>query len=173
MADGIEVTLEGIDDMARRLRDVPIALRKKVLLRALRKGAQIISRDAKAGVPVLKKPAPFRKPGTVKKAISVRISKVARKSGDVGVFVGVKPAKGAKYRKIVSVGGVQLRAKIRASQRGAQSPNDPYYWRFLEFDTRRGPGKKFLTHAASNKASAALDAAIAEVAPAIEKMDRR
>lgn len=159
MADGIEVTLEGIDDMARRLRDVPIALRKKVLLRALRKGAQIISRDAKAGAPVLKKPAPFRKPGTVKKAISVRTSKVARKSGDIGVFVGVKPLRGARQKKL--------------GRAGAKNPNDPYYWRFLEFDTRRGPGKKFLTHAASNKASAALDAAIAEVAPAIEKMDRR
>jgi len=159
MADGIEVTLEGIDDMARRLRDVPIALRKKVLLRALRKGAQIISRDAKAGAPVLKRPAPFRKPGTVKKAISVRTSKVARKSGDVGVFVGVKPLRGARQKKL--------------GRAGAKNPNDPYYWRFLEFDTRRGPGKKFLTHAASNKASAALDAAIAEVAPAIEKMDRR
>lgn len=159
MADGIEVILEGIDDMARRLRDVPIALRKKVLLRALRKGAQIISRDAKAGAPVLKRPAPFRKPGTVKKAISVRTSKVARKSGDVGVFVGVKPLRGARQKKL--------------GKAGAKNPNDPYYWRFLEFDTRRGPGKKFLTHAASNKASAALDAAIAEVAPAIEKMDRR
>ncbi|MCB1900819.1 MAG: HK97 gp10 family phage protein [Rhodocyclaceae bacterium] len=159
MADGIEVTLEGIDDMARRLRDVPIALRKKVLLRALRKGAQIISRDAKAGAPVLKRPAPFRKPGTVKKAISVRTSKVARKSGDVGVFVGVKPLRGARQKKL--------------GKAGAKNPNDPYYWRFLEFDTRRGPGKKFLTHAASNKASAALDAAIAEVATAIEKMDRR
>ena len=159
MADGIEVTLEGIDDMARRLRDVPIALRKKVLLRALRKGAQIISRDAKAGAPVLKRPAPFRKPGTVKKAISVRTSKVARKSGDVGVFVGVKPLRGARQKKL--------------GKAGAKNPNDPYYWRFLEFDTRRGPGKKFLTHAASNKASAALDAAIAEVTPAIEKMDRR
>ena len=159
MADGIEVTLEGIDDMARRLRDVPIALRKKVLLRALRKGAQIISRDAKAGAPVLKRPAPFRKPGTVKKAISVRTSKVARKSGDVGVFVGVKPLRGARQKKL--------------GRAGAKNPNDPYYWRFLEFDTRHGPGKKFLTHAASNKACAALDAAIAEVAPAIEKMDRR
>ena len=159
MADGIEVILEGIDDMARRLRDVPIALRKKVLLRALRKGAQIISRDAKAGAPVLKRPAPFRKPGTVKKAISVRTSKVARKSGDVGVFVGVKPLRGARQKKL--------------GKAGAKNPNDPYYWRFLEFDTRRGPGKKFLTHAASNKASAALDAAIAEVATAIEKMDRR
>lgn len=145
--------------MARRLRDVPIALRKKVLLRALRKGAQIISRDAKAGAPVLKKPAPFRKPGTVKKAISVRTSKVARKSGDVGVFVGVKPLRGARQKKL--------------GRAGAKNPNDPYYWRFLEFDTRRGPGKKFLTRAASDKASAALDAAIAEVAPAIEKMDRR
>lgn len=159
MADGIEVKLEGIDDMARRLRDVPIALRKKVLLRALRKGAQIISRDAKAGAPVLKKPAPFRNPGTVKKAISVRTSKFARKSGDVGVFVGVKPLRGARQNKL--------------GKAGAKNPNDPYYWRFIEFDTKRGPGKKFLTRAANTKAGAALDAAIAEVVPAIEKMDRR
>ncbi|MCB1900393.1 MAG: HK97 gp10 family phage protein [Rhodocyclaceae bacterium] len=159
MADGFAAELQGIDEMRRRLDQVPATLRKKVLLKALRNGAQIISRDAKARAPVLVKPAPFRKPGTVRKAISVRASKLARQAGDVGVFVGVKALRGARQKKL--------------GKAGAKNPNDPYYWRFLEFDTKRGPGRKFLTNAANTKAGAALDAAIAEVVPAIEKMDRR
>jgi HK97 gp10 family phage protein len=63
--------------------------------------------------------APYRKPGTVKQAIRVRTSKADRRAGDVGVFVNVRPAK--------------------AGQRGAKNPNDPFYWRWLEFGTKKMP----------------------------------
>jgi HK97 gp10 family phage protein len=68
--------------------------------------------------------APYRKPGTVRDAIRVRTSKADRKAGDVGVFVNVRPAK--------------------AGARGAKNPNDPFYWRWLEFGTKKMSARPFL-----------------------------
>ena len=37
---------------------------------------------------------------------------------------------------------------MRASQRGAKSPNDPFYWRFLNFGTSRNRPFGFLERGA-------------------------
>ena len=37
----------------------------------------------------------------------------------------------------------------KAGQRGARNPNDPFYWRFLEFGTRKMPARPFLQRATS------------------------
>ena len=159
MADGIEVTLEGIDDMARRLRDVPIALRKRCCCERCARGADHLARrqGRRAGAQAA---GAVSKAWNREKAISVRTSKVARKSGDVGVFVGVKPLRGARQKKL-------------GTRWCEEESERPVLLAFPGVRHPARPGQKFLTHAASNKASAALDAAIAEVAPAIEKMDRR
>lgn len=127
----VEVKIEGFDDLARKLRALVPAMRKRVLRNALAAGARVVRDDAKRNAPVLSSAmkAPYRKPGTLKGAIRVRTSKTARRAGDVGVFVNVKPAKGG--------------------ERGAQSRNDPYYWRFLEFGTRKMSARSFLKPAAS------------------------
>ena len=96
-------------------------------------GAREVRDVAKRNAPVMtlgtSLNAPYRKPGTVKQAIRVRTSKADRRAGDVGVFVNVRPAK--------------------AGQRGAKNPNDPFYWRFLEFGTKKMPAKPFLQRATS------------------------
>jgi HK97 gp10 family phage protein len=136
-----EVKIEGFEELARKLRELVPAMRKKVLRSALAAGARIVRDDAKRLAPVLgnAQDAPYRKPGTVRNAIRVRTSKVARKNGDVGVFVNVKPASGAKYSKGL---------KVKDSLRGAKSRNDPYYWRFLEFGTKKMSARSFLQPAA-------------------------
>lgn len=126
-----EVKMEGFDELARKLRDLAPAMRKRVLRNALSAGARLVRDDAKRLAPVLSNPskAPYRQSATLRKAIRVRSSKAARRSGDVGVFVNVKPAKG--------------------SARGAKSRTDPFYWRFLEFGTRKMSARSFLRPAAS------------------------
>lgn len=166
------------------LRAVAGKLRVRALRNALAAGARLVQREAQRAAPVLKTTTyggasalrrGVRKIGTVRKAISVRTSKLARKRGDVGVFVNVRPAKGAK--------------------RGVKSPNDPFYWRWLEFGwnpgggdksragkrrrremNRRGlakqkPGAKFLTGAAK-MLPAALNVFIAKLRPAIAKLNQ-
>ena len=130
---GDVVRIEGLDNLKRKLAEVPKAMRKRVLRNALAAGAREVRDVAKRNAPVMtlgtSLKAPYRKPGTVKQAIRVRTSKADRRAGDVGVFVNVRPAK--------------------AGQRGAKNPNDPFYWRFLEFGTRKMPARPFLQRATS------------------------
>jgi len=155
-----EVKITGVEDAAAKLRALVPAMRKKVLRNALAAGARLVRDDAKRNAPVLSASfkAPYRKPGTVRDAISVRTSKNARKAGDVGVFVNVRPAKGAKFKTNTTnliVVKIKRRVQTRASQRGAKSPNDPFYWRFLEFGTRKMAARSYLRPAA-NKLQDAL-----------------
>ena len=130
---GEVVRIEGLENLKRKLAEVPKAMRKRVLRNALAAGAREVRDVAKRNAPVMtlgtSLKAPYRKPGTVKQAIRVRTSKADRRAGDVGVFVNVRPAK--------------------AGQRGAKNPNDPFYWRFLEFGTRKMPARPFLQRATS------------------------
>ncbi len=130
---GEVVRIEGLENLKRKLAEVPKAMRKRVLRNALAAGAREVRDVAKRNAPVMtlgtSLKAPYRKPGTVKQAIRVRTSKADRRAGDVGVFVNVRPAK--------------------AGQRGAKNPNDPFYWRFLEFGTKKMPAKPFLQRATS------------------------
>jgi HK97 gp10 family phage protein len=146
------VKIEGLDDLKAKLRDLPRKMRVRVLRNALSAGARLVRDEAKRNAPVLAQAdrTPYRTPGLVRKSISVRTSKRDRRAGDVGVFVNVRPAK--------------------SGQRGAKSPTDPFYWRWLEFGwnparagesraqrrklnragaSKRRPGDKFLTNAAS------------------------
>lgn len=107
----------GLPDFKAALLALPEKLRRRALRNALAAGARVVRDAARVNAPVLTPEnalrAPYRKPGTVKKAIVVRTSKRDRRAGDVGVFVNVRPAKGAA--------------------RGAKSSSDPFYWRWLEF----------------------------------------
>lgn len=134
---GADVKVEGFKELAAKLRSLAPAMRKKVLRNALSAGARIVRDEAKLKAPVLSSTAkaPYRQSATVKKAIRVRTSKSARRAGDVGVFVNVKPAK--------------------SGARGAKSRTDPFYWRFLEFGTRKMAARSFL-RPATNKLGEAL-----------------
>jgi HK97 gp10 family phage protein len=183
----IEYKVRGIEDVVKALREVPAKLAKRALLDALKAGGRIVRDDARAHAPLLKLSTyaglsayrrGIRKPGTVRAAISVRTSKLARRAGDVGVFVNVRPAK--------------------AGQRGARSKVDPFYWRWLEFGwtpgggrrviaavrrvrrrslaqgiAREKPGQRFLTNAARKLVPDALNAITAKIRPALEKINNR
>jgi HK97 gp10 family phage protein len=113
----VEVKVSGLPDFKAALMALPDKLRRRALRNALAAGARVVRDAARVQTPVLSPGnalrTPYRKPGTVKKAITVRTSKRDRRAGDVGVFVNVRPAKGGA--------------------RGAKSADDPFYWRWLEF----------------------------------------
>lgn len=140
----IEARVTGLPDMRAALRSMVPKLRVRALRLALAAAARVVQKAARAATPVIN-PADMavrrgiRKPGTVRQAIRVRSSRAARARGDVGVFVNVQPAKGAVYRtKTTRALGLTVRTRTlkRASQRGAKSPNDPFYWRWLAFGAR-------------------------------------
>lgn len=103
--------LVGIDDFNRALAELTQDLRKKVVRSALRAGMKPIIAHAKAHAPELKTPHPYRIKGLLRSRITVATSRIARSRGEIGVFMKPMPAKGVT--------------------RGAKSPLDPFYYRFV------------------------------------------
>lgn len=158
--------IAGLDEAIAALKGLPAKLRKRALRNALAAGARLVRDAAKQAAPTISATDPavlkgWRKQGTLKRALTVRTSKQARRAGNVGVFVNVRPAKGAKFR-----GGKQ----IKASQRGAKSPNDPFYWRFVQFGTKRSAPVDFLGVGAK-QLGAALEAFKKAMAASIAKIN--
>jgi HK97 gp10 family phage protein len=182
-SDGITVNLEGVDQLKRALSAVAKQIRTKAVRGALREGGKVIQNAARANAPVLKTPRANRKPGTIKRNIIVRASKFARRNKDEGVYISVRPLKGARAKKLGAA--------------GAENPNDPFYWWFVEFGTKarthkpskrkamkigdgfamsaRHPGntgQKFMTRAAGSHGQAAIQRFMQSVVPQIEKFNR-
>lgn len=152
----MEAKVRGIPDLKAALAGIVPKLRVRALRNALAAGARVVQREARAQVPTISPADPAalngkRRPGTVRKAISVRTSKAARRNGDVGVFVNVRPAK--------------------LAMRGAKSPADPFYWRFLEFGTKHMRARPFLQPAAQ-RLDEALQVFIRSIGPQIAKLNR-
>lgn len=82
----------------------------------------------------------------------VRSSKADKRDGNVGVFVNVKPLPGDKFKRVVGrgfFGGKTVRrVLVKATERGAKNPFDPYYWKFLEFGTKKMAKRPFLAEGA-------------------------
>jgi HK97 gp10 family phage protein len=125
--------IQGFDDLAAKLREIPKAMRKRVLRNSLAAGARLVRDAARRSAPVLSaaaaRKAPYRTPGLLKNSVVVRTSKQDRRNGNVGVFVNVRPAK--------------------SGMRGAKSKSDPFYWRFVNFGTAKMPARPFLSGAAA------------------------
>lgn len=115
----ISAKVHGIPDLKAALAGIVPKLRVRALRNALAAGARVVQKVSRQGVPTISASSKAvrtgkRKVGTLKKAISVRTSKIAKRNGDVGVFVNVKPAK--------------------KGRRGG--PDDPFYWAWVEFGHR-------------------------------------
>jgi HK97 gp10 family phage protein len=156
MSSDITVRLQGVEELKRVLARVPDKLRRKGLLKALRVSARLVRDDARLAAPVRQTRKINHRPGTVKRAISIRTSKFARRAGDVGVFVSVRPLRGAR--------------QIRLGAAGANNPNDPYYWRFLEFGTRKLTPRPFL-RPASRKLPQVAEAFIVSATAEINRLN--
>jgi len=156
MSQEFEVELKGVDELKRALEQVPDKLKKKGLLKGLRLAGNLVRDTARRSAPVLQTPTPRRNKGTVRKNIVVRTSKFARKAGDLGVFVGVRPLRGVRTKKLGAA--------------GAKNPNDPFYWWFLEFGTKKMSKRPFLADGAK-KLDQAADIVIRESTSAINQIN--
>lgn len=151
------VRVSGVEDIKAELRALPPKLRKRALVNALRAAGRVFRDEARRltpviAVPVFRKGQKIRNPGTVRKAISVRTSKIVRRRGDLGVFVNVRP--------------------LKKGQRGANNPADPFYWRWLEFGKQGYAGRRFLQQAA-RKAGEALRKFESVLGPAVQKLNSK
>ena len=81
---------------------------------------------------MLQEKVPHRKAGTLRKAIKSR-TKVKR-GGRTETIIEVKGLTDKQISKF----------KSKTGKGGRDNPNDPYYWRFVEFGTSKMPAKPFL-----------------------------
>lgn len=160
MNEGVYAEVKGLPDIKAALAGIAPKLRLRALRNALAAGARVVRQAARKATPVMNPLAPgnryayrkgYRKPGTVQRAISIRTSKVAKRAGNVGVFVNVRPVKGAA--------------------RGGKSSRDPFYWRFLAFGTQKMRAFPFL-EAGASKLPEALQIFLQRIGPAIEKLNK-
>ena len=148
--------IHGLDDLNRAINELSADLRRKVARAALRDAARPIQKAAIAAAPTLKKEHPYRLPGTLKRSIMVKASKVFNgKNGEIGVYVAVRKRKG--------LGG----------KAGARNPFDPFYWRFQEFGTARHGRQAFMEPAFKANSTQAIQIFQARLKARIDKANKR
>jgi HK97 gp10 family phage protein len=154
---GETIRINGLDDALRELRELPRKLRIGALRKGLRAAGRVIQVDARTKAPVLQQATPYRTRGLVRRSITVRASRIARKRGDLGVFVTVAASKQGRQRGAFT----DLRSKK------VVRPNDPFYFRFLEMGTKKMAARPFLGPALQSKSREATDAFSGELRKAI------
>lgn len=148
MAGDIKIT--GLDDLIAKLKDLGPKMRKRVVKNSINAAARIVRDSARREAPVLKRATKTRTPGLLQKSIIVRNSKRDRRAGAIGAFVNVRPAKGIA--------------------KGAKTGRDPFYWRFVEFGTRKMDKKEFLKPSGA-KLPQALDVFKAQMVKWFDKVN--
>jgi HK97 gp10 family phage protein len=155
-------SIQGAGELMARLRGLEPKLRKRVARRAVRAGATIW-RDA-----AMRYAAEFDDPDTPRKVsrnIAIRESaRGGRAAGGIHVRVGVL---GGAKRKFV---GPPTPKHLRKRKRKAVDPRDVYYWRFLEFGTRKTRARPFLRPAYNQNIDTATTAVANELNAGIDRL---
>lgn len=148
MADGVTLRVQGLRALAEAFAKLAPDLRNGAARKALRKAAEPVKVRATAETPILaanvynRYGKMIRRAGTLRRAVKIRSSKDARRNGDVGVFVNYKPL----GRKLIQA------FKEATGRRGSDNPDDPFYWRWVHFATRRNKNPKPALTIAGNAA---------------------
>lgn len=126
------VKVEGLSQIHKALSELGRKVSNKIAVKAMREGGKIVREQARQNAPVLSQSTPYRRAGTLKKAI--KSSTKVLKNGKIGTVIRVKGLT-AKQRGAF---------KAKNASSGAYNPKDPFYWRFIEFGTSKMPAKPFL-----------------------------
>jgi bacteriophage protein of unknown function (DUF646) len=126
------VKVEGLSQIHKALSELGRKVSNKIAVKAMREGGKIVQEQARQNAPVISQSTPYRRAGTLKKAI--KSSTKVLKNGKIGTVVRVKTLTTKQIETF----------KVRSGKKGALNPKDPYYWRFLEFGTSKMPAKPFM-----------------------------
>jgi len=130
-----ETRIAGMGALLKALQEMPAELGKKAVWSALGGAGVEVKKAAMARAPVLAQSTWNRKPGTVRDAIRVSRSRINKgQQGFYEMIVRVKPLNKAKKKQAKAMGGLS----------GANNPDDPFYWWYLEFGTSKMPARPFL-----------------------------
>lgn len=169
MAGEPGLKVSGVAELAAAMRDLVPSLRRGPAMRALRAGAKPVLERAKTETPILAAPVyrdgkMIRRPGTLRNSLEVRRSKDTAKTGDVGVFVNFKPLEKSAITAF----------KNDTARKSSQNPDDPYYWRWVIFATKRNKNpKRSLQIAGSIMESVSLPLIVQSLSAYFERLNKK
>ncbi len=160
-----QVSIQGLAGLLRSLREAPRAVQGSAVRAGMRKGSNVIRDDARRRAP---KASGF----LASQIITRRANAQSRSRAGVGkdgeyFTVGVRSGRRRKYANT-------KRNKQRG--RAGKSYVDrgwAYYWRFLEFGTKKQRASPFLTPAGEAKGPEAAQVIIDETRAALDKQLRK
>jgi HK97 gp10 family phage protein len=141
-----DLDFSGLADLSRDLKILSKAESRQVLRRAVRAGAELVAEEVANTAPV--------QTGKLKRNIVVLFGKGAQDTAVAGVHIrGVNPDTGNSDNKMK-----------------AASPNNAFYWRFLEEGTSKMSAKPFVRPAFDSKQEEASKAAFEEMLKALDEV---
>lgn len=160
--------LEGLDDLLRKLDQLPDRVVTTALRRSLRKGGNVIKQAAVTKARALDDPAT---PQRIDENIVVQNGgrQFERREGGPAVRVGVLGG----ARKYADTRFNRRKGKVGQQYETAGSRDNPggdtWYWRFLEFGTSKMHARPFMRPAMDEGAGAAFEAIAADMPAQIDK----
>ncbi|GAB7128039.1 hypothetical protein JCM19000A_25460 [Silvimonas sp. JCM 19000] len=133
MAKTVQVQTTGLRELGLAIQKLNRKTQTTIARSALAAGGRVFAKEMRTRVPMLEADTAQRKRGTVKKNIRVRVLRPV-KAGELQAVIGV--------RRISKDQAKLWRAT--SGQRGAANPDDPFYWYFVEFGTRKMAARPFV-----------------------------
>lgn len=152
MATAFSVTLNGVDDLSKKLEGLKYDVSKRGGRFALRKAAQVVRQQAQANAARIDDPQ--SREDIVKNLTERWASRFNKSTGDLMFRVGVQGG----------AGGSKKSADLAGLPGG-----DTRHWRFLEFGTEKMAAQPFMVPAIEQSAQKATDTFIKEFDRAIDR----
>lgn len=180
-SDYVEVKIHGLKELDAALKQFPEQLQKLALTQAVRAGADVVVRGAKARAPVAEKPHffyPYVSRG--KRALLTgfqggRIKASARATAGEKGRVEIQP--GLIRRSIrawrVKSESATVMFRVGPRKKGKGYENDPWYWRFLEYGTKYAAARPFLRPAFDEGKFAVIMAMKMQLEASIDRIAKR
>jgi len=158
MADGIKAGLIGTVELTAAFKGVAQDMQQKTALRMVATAGGVLRKEAKR----IATSQGLRRTGAMINNIAIKREKSVP-PGTVQYNLGVRHG-----RDIRGKAAKKLLLKVGKSGRIVRA-NDPFYWTFLEFDTKKRPGTPFIGPALVNKKAEAIAAMETRLQTALDK----
>jgi HK97 gp10 family phage protein len=144
------VQWKGFRELEQNLKMLGSEMHEKGVKLMMSRAAVPMRNEAKINAPILEEPDKRRNRGTLLRAISIWRKRVTRYA--VTYYVGVR---GVSRQKIAKF-------KRESGKSSTENPNDPFYWKFLEFGTSKMRARPFLRPAFEAKKTESVRVALEE-----------